>query len=200
MLFRSVRPASHSINSALMWVPLIALFSGMRSEEICQLRSADDVNKNDGVWFFNVAEGEGQRVKTEAGIRQVPVHSNLIKIGFLDYVEHARRDPSGLLFPGLKPGGPDHKLNWYFTRRVGTYFTRIGITRPRVTFHSLRKNVVQALEHAGVQQSDTALIVGHERGFTYSRYNPGGLKLPRLRRIVEKIRYPRLSLAHLAAP
>jgi integrase len=152
------------MDTALMWVPLIALFSGMRSEEICQLR-VDDVKRAAGVWHFDVTEGDGQRIKTEAGTRKVPVHSALVAAGLLEYVKNANKDPSGRLFPGLKPGGPDGKLNWYFTRRVGDHFTKLGITRDRVTFHSLRKNTVNAFERARVHQSEAALIVGHERGF-----------------------------------
>jgi integrase len=193
-----VQPAKHTMTTTLAWLPLIALFSGMRSEEICQLRLAD-VMRDQGVWFFNVTEEDGQKVKSGAGVRKVPVHSALIKAGLLDYVKHVKDDPSGRLFPGLRPGGPDGKFNWYFTKAVGRYFTSLGITRKNVTFHSLRKNTVNAFERARVHQSEAALIVGHERGFTYAKYNPVGLELPALRAIVEKIRYPGVSLTHLYA-
>jgi hypothetical protein len=42
-----VRPARHSTQTALMWVPVISLFSGMRGEEICGL-PAQDVKKEAG--------------------------------------------------------------------------------------------------------------------------------------------------------
>jgi integrase len=192
-----IKPDEHTSQTALAWVPLIALFSGMRSEEICQLR-VEDVRKEDDVWYFNVAEENGQRVKSEAGTRRVPIHSTLVKAGFLDYLKHAKKHRSGQLFPGLRRGGPDRKFNHYLTGRIGAHFTKLTITRDRVAFHSLRKNVVQAFERARVHQSEAALIVGHERGFTYTRYNPLGLELPALRRIVEKIKYPGLDLSHLA--
>jgi hypothetical protein len=48
-------------------------------------------------------------------------------------------------------------------------------------------------------QSEVALIIGHERGFTFGTYNPMGLDLTALRGIVEKIRYQGVSLAHLSA-
>jgi len=127
------------------------------------------------------------------------MHSALIKAGLLDYVKYAKRDQSGRLFPGLRPGGPDGKFNWYFTKAVGGYFTKLGLSRDRVTFHSLRKNTVNGLELTRVHQSEAALIVGHERGFTYSKYNPLGLELPALRAVVEKIKYPGVSLTHLNA-
>ena len=50
----------------MAWVPLIALFSGMRSNEICQMR-ASDVRRKDGIWVFNVTDdAAGQSLKTEA--------------------------------------------------------------------------------------------------------------------------------------
>jgi hypothetical protein len=48
-------------------------------------------------------------------------------------VDTAKEDPSGQLFPGLKRGGPDRKFNHYITKRIGTYFESIGITRDSVT-------------------------------------------------------------------
>jgi integrase len=73
-----LRPTKHTPQTALSWAPLIALFSGMRLGEICQLRVGDIINEN-GINFFNVSEDGTQRIKTEAGIRRVPVHSELIR-------------------------------------------------------------------------------------------------------------------------
>lgn len=189
-----LRPAEHTTETAMRWVPLIALYSGMRLGEICQLRTGD-VKREHKVRFFNVAEeGEGQRVKTGSAIRRVPVHSMLIRCGLLDYLDAL---PAGQLFPGLKPGGPDDKLSWYFTRRYTEFRRGVGVTRPRLSFHSFRKNVVTALDRARVPQADIAGLIGHERGFTLDVYAPLGLDLTALQRITEKIKYTGVSLAHL---
>jgi len=189
-----LRPAEHTTETAMRWIPLIALYGGMRLGEICQLRTGD-VKRERKTWFFNVAEeGEGQRVKTRSAIRRVPVHSVLIRCGLLDYLDAL---PEGQLFPGLKPGGPDDKLSWYFTRRYTEFRRGVGVTRPRLSFHSFRKNVVTALDQARVPQADIAGLVGHERGFTLDVYAPLGLDLAALQRIMEKVRYPGLRLTHL---
>jgi len=191
-----LRPAEHTTETAMRWIPLIALYGGMRLGEICQLRTGD-VKRERKTWFFNVAEeGEGQRVKTSSAIRRVPVHSVLIRCGLLDYLDAL---PEGQLFPGLKPGGPDDKLSWYFTRRYTEFRRNVGVTRPRLSFHSFRKNVVTALDQARVPQADIAGLIGHERGFTLDVYAPLGLDLAALQRIMEKVRYPGLRLAHLYA-
>ena len=64
--------------SSRFWAPLIALYSGMRLEEICQLHLSDIV-KVDGVLCFSINEESGgsgyvKHVKSSAGIRKVPVH------------------------------------------------------------------------------------------------------------------------------
>src|SRR5262249_27246889 len=95
-----IRPIKYTFENAMAWVPLIGLFSGMRSNEICQMR-AGDVRRERGIWIFNVsADGAGQSLKSEAAMRKVPVHSELIRFGFLDYVKALPRD--GQLFPALK--------------------------------------------------------------------------------------------------
>jgi integrase len=165
----------------------------MRLGEICQLRTAD-LHREHDVSFFNVAEeGEGQSIKTEAGIRRVPIHSALIKIGLLRYLDGL---PEGQLFPGLAPGGPDGKHSWYFTRRYTEYRRGVRVDRPRISFHSFRKNVTTTLDNAGIHQADVAALIGHGRGFTFDTYSRG-LELERLAGIVAKIEYPGLDLTHL---
>jgi integrase len=96
-----LRPKKHTFKTALRWVPLIGLFSGMRLGEICQLRTSD-VQREHNIWFFNASEeSDGQSVKTTAAVRKVPVHSMLIKCGFLEYLKSL---PNGHLFSGLKEG------------------------------------------------------------------------------------------------
>ena len=106
--------------------------------------------------------------------RVVPVHSELIRCGFLDYVKALPRD--GQLFPALKPGGPDGKFNHYFAKRFTVYRRACGVTAPRTSFHSFRKNVAQALKDKRATPAEIAELIGHEQGFTLSVYAP--MQLP----------------------
>jgi integrase len=189
-----VSPKAHSVESAMRWVPLIALFSGLRLGEVCSLRTTDIQQEGD-VRFFNVTESgeDNKRLKTEAATRRVPIHSKLTNSGLLEYCHLL---PPGRLFPGLTPGGPDKKLSWTVTQAFTRLRRKLGITRPRVSFHSLRKNMGTALDRARVPQADIALILGHERGFTLSVYAPLGLELPALQAIVERAQF-NVDLSHL---
>ncbi len=81
------------------WAPLIALYTGMRVEEICQLYIGDIV-QIDGIWCFSVNEntdnkGHFKHVKSLAGIRNIPVYPYLWEsIGFKKFVENRRAQVS----------------------------------------------------------------------------------------------------------
>jgi integrase len=64
---------------AAYWLPLLALYSGARLNELAPL-CADDIKLDgaSGGHFTNVIEDEdqGRRLKTETSIRAVPIHPN----------------------------------------------------------------------------------------------------------------------------
>jgi integrase len=80
---------------ARFWVPLIALYTGMRLNEICQLEIADVIEQDnvDVILIREESDDEGaeKQVKTEAGIRYIPVHPELKKMGLLEYVANMKK-------------------------------------------------------------------------------------------------------------
>ncbi|TIT88774.1 MAG: hypothetical protein E5W59_17825, partial [Mesorhizobium sp.] len=80
------------------WGPLIGLYTGARLNEICQLELSD-IKQDDGVWYFDFNdEGDQKRLKTTASRRRVPIHNQLIAMGFLEYVDSLRAGQTRL-FP-----------------------------------------------------------------------------------------------------
>lgn len=71
------------------WIPMIAMYSGMRLDEICQLY-VEDVQQVDGVWCFNVNDEKDKKVKSSSSKRIVPVHPVLSSSGLLEYVDNIR--------------------------------------------------------------------------------------------------------------
>ena len=71
---------------AAYWMPLLALYSGARLNELAPM-CADDVkaDNSSGVRFMTVIEDEdaGRSVKTENSVRAFPIHPELVRIGFL---------------------------------------------------------------------------------------------------------------------
>lgn len=182
------KPKEQTYPNTLRWLCLIAAYSGMRLNEICD-RKVADLKKEDGVWYFDITNA-----KSEAGDRRVPVHSRLIKAGLLEFMDHHGDD---WLFPCLKPGGPDGKRSWYISKRFTEYRRDREVTRidertgkDRVDFHSFRRSAIQVLERVRLPQTEVAQVVGHDReGITFGIYNPEGLGIRDLQEVVEAIRY-----------
>jgi len=193
---REVKPAEHSPETALPWVALIAAYTGMRLEEIAQL-SATDVHEQQAngasITVLDIHNGGNNALKNKASARLVPVHSELVRAGFLAYVKALPK--SGPLFPGLvrrasKGGKIGARLGELFRKRL----VGLGLKRPGLCFHSFRHTVAGKLEQASVSQTDAARVLGHAiSGMSYGVYSSGpGLK--RLAGIVEEIRYDGLKV------
>ena len=73
--------------AAGFWLPIAALFTGARQAELAGLR-VSNVQELEGVplLFIVVNRRAGKRIKTKASERVVPVHPELVKLGFLNYV------------------------------------------------------------------------------------------------------------------
>lgn len=70
------------------WVPLLALFTGARQTELCQLYKEDIYQFEDsGIWVIDINDNhDDQSLNRSHHARIVPIHQQLIAIGFIDYV------------------------------------------------------------------------------------------------------------------
>lgn len=166
------------------WAPLIALYSGMRLEEICQLHLSD-IAKEDGVLCFSINEESGgsgyvKHVKSSAGIRKVPVHPHLWdELGLKKFVASRwaktskEKYTSTLLFPDLQErvNAVNHatvKLGSALTHWFTRYRRSVGVGgqhgEPSTkAFHSFRHTVIEYLhKEARVDLSMLQAVVGHE--------------------------------------
>ena len=125
------RPGNCMIRDARFWVPLVMLFSGARPGEIAQL-AITDVRQDHGHWFMHITdEGEqteeGKSVKTEGSIRMVPIHTELVRLGFLKYhAERMKTKDGSQLFPDAIRNERGQMMA-DFSREFGKYLTRIGL-------------------------------------------------------------------------
>jgi integrase len=69
------------------WAALIGLYTGARASEVGQLLVADVFNEDDMPCIRISDEGEHQKGKTEVSLRTVPLHPDLLALGFWDWVE-----------------------------------------------------------------------------------------------------------------
>jgi integrase len=193
---RDVKPKKHSPDTALPWCAVIAAFSGARLEEIAQLTTAD-VRAEDAngatVTVIDIHNGGDNKLKNETSARLIPVHSELVRLGLLDYVKAL---PKGPLFPGLtrresKGGKVGARVGELFRKKL----VALGLKREGLCFHSFRHTVAGALDAAGVPQSDAARVLGHAvSGMSYGVYSQAGPGLKRVAAVVQEIKYDGLRL------
>ncbi|TXM64826.1 site-specific integrase [Methylobacterium sp. WL12] len=154
------------------WLPLIAVFSGLRQEEICQLH-VEDIQCEDGIWFFDINKRSPRMLKNQAAVRRVPIHPELVRLGLLLRVEEQRRAQNARLFPDLKPGGADNRLGHAFTKRFTYYRGQVKLRRPGLDFHSFRHTATTLLHQAGVADSVKDHLTGHTTAGETARYTKG---------------------------
>ena len=180
------------------WIPLISLFSGMRLNEICQL-TEDDVVSADGVpiIFIRSDEEQKKRVKTKASERFVPVHPELISVGFLDHVVAVRKNASSgsRLFPELRPASSGY-LSDNFSKWFARFLDSVDVKDQRKNFHSFRHTYRDALREADISVERVRVLGGWASGRTEDNYG-AGLKPSTLASEIAKIDYPGLDLRHL---
>lgn len=194
------KPGNVMIRDHRYWVPLIMLYSGARPAEIAQLATTD-VRQEHGHWIMHITtEGEGDRksVKTEGSMRVVPVHDELIRLGFIKYRDGMESAGHARLFPEAKRNSRGQMIA-EFSREFGRYLTRLGMKTGRgLSLYSFRHGAADALRRAGHLDEQFGFILGHTAGSMTGRYGimPQGMLQQRVD-LVNSITYPALDLAHL---
>lgn len=145
------------------WVPYIGLYNGMRLNEICQL-NVEDVQQYEGIWCFNITREVGHGVddkvlKTKASERIVPIHPQLIELGFMEHLKQFEGKPRSKLFPDIKPGTTGYRSDT-FSKQFVRFLKAIGADADRTSFHSFRHNFRDTLREADVRHEIAMLLGG----------------------------------------
>jgi len=194
------KPGANIVKRHRYWVPLIGLFSGMRANEILQLEKSD-VSTQDGVAYFDVTEDPSQevldvekRLKTANARRKVPVHPELIRLGFVDWVQNQRK---GRLFPEAR-AGKNKKLSDRYSKWFSNFLKKRGVwVERKKVFHSFRGTFADCLKNAGVPLDRREAIMGWDpKGKMDARYGDG-FDVEVLFEEMQKTSYPELDFSAL---
>ncbi|WP_152057109.1 site-specific integrase [Aliarcobacter butzleri] len=102
-LEKNLKEAPHKV-----WLPLLMLFSGTRVNEASQIY-LDQIEIIDNVYFINISKDrKDQKLKNLSSKRKIPIHSYLVEMGFISYIEQLKKQKEERLFPLL-----------YFTKGKG---------------------------------------------------------------------------------
>ncbi|HCZ9260929.1 TPA: site-specific integrase [Vibrio alginolyticus] len=157
---RNWQPPKADFGEALYWLPLLMLYTGARREELCQLRSKDVLqDKDTGIWYLWIQSGEDQTVKTSNSIRKVPLHDDLIELGFIRY--HQTLSTSSRLFPKLQPhpvNGYGHAIGKAWAKYLKTEVKLVSQASPS---HGFRHTFKTLCREAGIETAVSDWITGH---------------------------------------
>ena len=201
------RPGKAVVKDAKYWLPIVALFTGARLEEIGSTL-ASEVRQQDGVWFFDILErgheeeGEQRSIKNDQSRRVVPLHQKLIDLGFLTYVTAV--PASGYLFPDLKPSQTPYGVKrtpgfskwWSLFCAANAKVKGHGMDAPKKPFYAFRHAAIRALRKDGVNPVLAYMLVGHEDGeIDAMNLNYGkGADLKSLKATIDQIVFPTFPL------
>jgi len=158
-------PSKRISANDLYYITMIAAYSGMRINEIVQLRARDIIQHNN-VLCFSINRDDGKSTKNINSIRLVPVHSKLIELGLMEFVKK-RVSANKSIF---KVSNKD------FSEIFRSQIQRKLISSDKQkTFYSFRHYFIDTLVQQEVEPNIIAQIVGHEKQYkillgTYAAY------------------------------
>jgi integrase len=183
---------------AAFWLPLLALWTGARLEELGQLRPEDVRHAEGGILYLEITDrGEGTSVKTASSRRRVPIHDELIRLGFLDYVCQCRTAGHDRLFPELRRSGHG-RWTPAWSQWWGRYCRRVlKLTDNRKVFHSFRHSFKDACRACGITEEIHDALTGHSGGGGVGRgYGARQFPLGPLVEAMKRLRYVGIEGLH----
>jgi hypothetical protein len=152
------------------------LFTGARIGELAQL-ALTDIRDIDGIPSIDINDEDYKSLKNKDSRRKIPIHPQLIRMGFLRFVDDMRafakrerevfaRDEGQLkrldmLFPYLTADTYDN-FGGVPSEAFGRHVRKVGIhVHRKKVFHSFRFTANDLLKHQNVPEEQRCAMVGH---------------------------------------
>jgi len=155
---RRLKPGQHVWHDSAYWIPILLTYTGARREEIAKMM-VDDVEMIEGIWACKVRVTETGRLKTESSVRDIPLADEVIRLGFLKFVEHQRQAGYFAIFAELGSGASNYGDAFY--KKWWRSFIRAGLVPAGKDMHSIRHFVSTELANLEVSEERRADLLGH---------------------------------------
>ena len=204
-------PFAHDKSAWRFWLPLICLFMGMRPNEAAQMHVDDLRRTSKGIWYLDiVAAGDeddngpsssAKTLKTATSRRKIPVHPELIKIGFLQFVHSRKKTASGpRLFRHLKPDKYGNHATYALRRFRDTYLPSAIEMQPRQSFYSFRHSWRDALRRTDAPPATLQALGAWSQGKLTSDDYGDKSDPDNQAKFMKEITFPGLDLSSLYNP
>lgn len=142
------------------WLTYLVYYTSARLNEVAQLYKKD-IYQVGGTWCIHIRAGNKyQRIKNLNSERLIPIHQDLIMLGFVDYV----KKQDGHIFPMI-----NYSEKHGYATQVSSWFTKflrkLDISNGRnLSMHSFRHTGANALKQQGVEAHLISALMGHSTG------------------------------------
>lgn len=203
-------PGLHHERGDRFWTPILAVLHGARLNELGQL-DVDDVRLVNEVWCLSIASvpdpGDHnddstqnrlptKRGKTPAARRLLPLHDEILRLGFLDYWADIKRAGHKRLFPQWNIGA-----DRYYSSAASKFYNErflknAGVKSDKTCFYSFRHCFKNGLRGTDMKSEMENYLMGHADGSVAARYGSKDAFLL-LAEKSQKLLIPGLDLSHI---
>lgn len=153
---------SQIFHCALYFVPILIYYTGARREELCGAMVDDIIfDREDCRPYVHIAGNEQRRIKNAQSKRNIPIHPELIRLGFLDYVGKIKALGYKLLFPDLYSPSSRSPLGNRFYKLFKPILIAAKITEEGLGAHAVRHLFGAQLKKKLLSKEDRADLMGH---------------------------------------
>lgn len=187
-------------NPERILLPLIALYQGMRINEIAQLY-IDDIRIIDGVYCIDINRNtKDKRLKNDSSVRIIPIHQKLIELGFIDYYKKQKYLGKSRLWSNLSMGLEGYSTNF---RKWYGLFNRKEITKDKAkTFHSFRHTFSNTFRQLSLTNDIDHYAIKYLMGHTVSNditvdIYTHGYSMDLMKQVLDKLVYDGINIDSL---
>lgn len=176
------------------WVPLLCLFHGLRLGEAAGLR-VEDVEEVGGIPCIHLRAYDNRSLKTKEARGTLPLHPELLRLGFLRHVNTRKAAGEELVF---EDGTANNRgqVGTSIGKRFSRLVKRQQFEGRKLGMHSFRHNFEDRLREAELPDRTALALARRKEAGARGGYGDG-LSLKAKATAIELIQYPGLSLEHL---
>ena len=170
------------------------MYSGLRPSEVAQLH-LEDIKQSSDIWYFDVNDTPPRELRSRYSLRRVPIHSTLIDLGFLVFIDELKKADEKVLFAEL---WRHSELNPAIaSKRFKILLEEVGVVDIGLSGSSFRATAFSVFEQVDYNETLTRAVFGFPTTNLVACF-AAPLSLSMLQKTVEVLNFSHLGLNVIA--